>query len=103
MEPYQEAFAATEDDRGDVWMAVSSEHDLPSILWLKREADGPRFSLERRVQHPAVVKRSLIARAGAAMLVLLDARVAIVPFAALRVLPAIGAAATASPLRRPTL
>ena len=95
-----QAFAAIADDRGDIWMGVDADGHEPSILWLARPATGARsFCEKRRVRHHAIHRGVCLARHRDAALVLDGARLSLLPFAALRALPAILDPATPRPPR----
>ena len=80
-------FAAMVDDRGDVWMGVERKGgDGPFLLWVSKAEDA--FSINRGVRHEAVRRGVCLARRRDAMLVLDGRRLSLVPFAALRGLPA---------------
>ena len=84
-----EAFAATVDDRGDIWMGVERMAERsPFLLWLSRNGRGSGrstydFSVRRRVRHEAVCH----ARRRDALLVIDGSRLSLIPFATLRALP----------------
>ena len=83
------AFAATADDHGDILMGVDDMgKGPPLLLWLRRPAMPRNFLIRRRVRHRAVRRGVCPARHRDNALVLDRGRVSLVPFAALRAIPA---------------